>query len=182
MKVRTTKLAAHPTEFGNTNGLGGRVLLPRKQLMVGGMAYETPSATTEADVMALKALQEILASVIDFSQATALDASNPHLLDPKNMHPNTMTHIVVRYSALRGNLSVGWTLAKNLEAGRPPSRAKAYVIRLLVVIMEVVAKRRQTSGKLFLSLAANRILKETCQIYINKMMEPGLLLVAWKKM
>lgn len=92
-----------------------------------------------------------------------------------------MTHKVVRYSALRGSWSVGWTLAKNLEAGRPPSRAKAYVMRLLVVIIEVVAKRRQTSGKLFDIQRRITSLKETCWLYINMMMEPGLLLVAWKK-
>lgn len=65
-RVRITRLAIHPTDFGNTNGLGGRVLLPRKQLIAGGIAYETPSATTEADVIALKALRKVLATVIDF--------------------------------------------------------------------------------------------------------------------
>jgi hypothetical protein len=42
-------------------------------LIAGGIAYETPRATTEAEMMALKAL-----------------------LEPRKMHPKIMTRIVVR--------------------------------------------------------------------------------------
>jgi hypothetical protein len=41
--------------------------------MAGGIAYETPSATTEAEMMALKAL-----------------------LEPRKMQPKTVTRMVVR--------------------------------------------------------------------------------------
>lgn len=44
-----------------------------------------------------------------------------YLEEPRKIHPNAITTTTVRMSALRGNLSVGWTLAKNREAGRPPS-------------------------------------------------------------
>jgi hypothetical protein len=112
--------------LGSLNGLeAGSIFLPRKQLIAMGMPYETPSATTDAEIMALNAL-----------------------LDPKKMQPKITTKIVVRYKALRGRSSVGWTFAKNFDAGRPPSRAKAYVIRLEVVMMLVVANKRQTSGKI----------------------------------
>src|SRR5271163_1944707 len=96
-----------------------------------------PRATTDAETMALKAL-----------------------LDPRNMQPKIMTSTVVRYRAFIGTSSRKLTLAKNFDAGRPPSRANAYTIRLLVVMMLVVAKSRQMSGN------------------INRQMEPALLLVA----
>lgn len=44
-----------------------------------------------------------------------------YLEEPRKIHPNAITTTTVRMSALRGNLSVGWTFAKNGEAGRPPS-------------------------------------------------------------
>ncbi|KAL9580249.1 MAG: hypothetical protein Q9203_006377 [Teloschistes exilis] len=59
-----------------------------------------------------------------------------------------MTHAFVRSREFNGSPSVGCTFAKIFEAGRPPSLANAQVIRLLVVMMAVVAKRRQTSGNL----------------------------------
>lgn len=59
-----------------------------------------------------------------------------------------MTHAFVRSSEFSGSPSVGCTLAKIFEAGSPPSLANAQVMRLLVVMMPVVAKRRQTSGNL----------------------------------
>ena len=88
-----------------------------------GMAYDTPSATTDAEIIALKAL-----------------------LDPRKMQPKMMTSAVVRYNALRGSPKLGWTWAKNRLAGNPRSRAKAYVIRLLVVMILIVAKSTHTSG------------------------------------
>lgn len=72
------------------------------QLIAIGIPYDTPSATTLAEIIALNAL-----------------------LEPKKMHPKTTTRAVVRYRALRGRSRRGWTLAKKREAGRPPSRAKA---------------------------------------------------------
>jgi hypothetical protein len=49
-----------------------------------------------------------------------------YLDDPKKMHPNAITTITLRINALSGNLSVGWTVAKKREAGRPPSLWKIY--------------------------------------------------------
>lgn len=37
------------------------------------------------------------------------------------MQPKIMTTTTVKISAFKGSLSVGWTLAKNRDAGRPPS-------------------------------------------------------------
>lgn len=107
-------------------------------LIPGGMAYEIPRATTEAAVIALKAL-----------------------LDPRKMQPKTMTSRVVNPTALSGTLRPGWTFAKNFENGMPRSRAKAYVIRLLVVIILMVALSKQINGK------------------TRRQMEPALLPVAW---
>lgn len=56
------------------------------------------SMTTEEETMALNALD-----------------------DPRKMHPKTTTKKTVRYKAFKGTLSLSWTLAKNLEAGKPPS-------------------------------------------------------------
>lgn len=64
------------------------------------------------------------------------------------MTPKMTTTNDVRNSALSGRPSCGWTLAKKDDAGRPPSRAKAKIIRLLVVMTEMVAKARQTRGRL----------------------------------
>ena len=47
--------------------------------MAGGIAYETPRATTEAEMMALSAE-----------------------LEPRKMHPNITTRAVVRYNAFNG--------------------------------------------------------------------------------
>jgi hypothetical protein len=54
------------------------------QLMAIGMPYETPRATTDAEMMALKAL-----------------------LEPKKMQPKITTKMVVRYRALSGRSRVG---------------------------------------------------------------------------
>lgn len=64
------------------------------------------------------------------------------------MQPKMTTSAVVRQSELRGKPKVGWTLAKTLDIGSPPSRAKAQVMRLLVVMILIVAKRRHTRGNL----------------------------------
>ena len=58
------------------------------------------------------------------------------------------TKAVVKINALSGISSFALTFMKILEAGSPPSRAKAYVIRELVVMIDIVANRRHTSGKL----------------------------------
>lgn len=78
-----------------------------------------PRATTDAETMALKAL-----------------------LEPRKMQPNMMTRITVNHSAFNGTSRCVLTFAKNLEAGRPRSRAKAYTIRLLVVMMLTAANCR----------------------------------------
>ena len=81
--------------MGSTKGLGGSILLPRRQLMAGGMAYDTPSATTEAEVMALNALSKNSQRPI-FSSTQKLCKLPTDLLDPRKMHPKMMTQIVVR--------------------------------------------------------------------------------------
>ncbi len=92
------------------------------------------------------------------------------LLEPRKIQPKMTTSATVSSSALSGSPNEGCTLAKTLENGRPPSLrtplasiyvgasrrkmqtylAKAYVIRLLVVMIVIVAKRRQMRGNLFL--------------------------------
>jgi len=67
--------------------------------------------------------------------------------EPRKIQPKRITSAVVRMSELRGTPREGWTFAKVREKGRPRSRAKAQVIREEVVIMPVVAKRRQIRGK-----------------------------------
>lgn len=109
-------LAIHPRGPGSTNDLAGNFVLPCKQFMVGGIAYDTPKATTEAEMIALKAL-----------------------LEPRKIKPKMTTSIVVRYNEFNGSSSFGCTLAKKRLAGSPPSLAKAQVIRLLVVMILVVA-------------------------------------------
>lgn len=93
-----TRLAIHPSGPGSTNGRGPSILRPRKQLMAIGIPYDKPRATTEAERMALKALEE-----------------------PRNMQPNTTTQAVVRMRAFKGSCNFGCTLANTLEKGRPPS-------------------------------------------------------------
>ncbi len=70
--------------------------------MAGGIAYVTPRATTEADVMALNVLD-----------------------DPRKMHPNTSTQPAVHSRALSGTSRPGCTRAKTRLNGIPRSRAKA---------------------------------------------------------
>lgn len=53
---RRTRLQHQPNGPGRLKGLGGSILRPRRQLMAGGIEYEMPRATTEAEMMALKAL------------------------------------------------------------------------------------------------------------------------------
>ena len=74
------------------------MLRPRRQFTAIGIPYAMSNMTTEAEIMALKALDE-----------------------PRKMHPKMITRMTVKYSALRGTLSFEWTLAKNGDAGRPPS-------------------------------------------------------------
>jgi hypothetical protein len=56
--IAQTRFAIHPSGPGRTNGLSGSILRPRRQLMAIGMPYETPSATTDAEIIALKALED----------------------------------------------------------------------------------------------------------------------------
>src|SRR6266498_1565023 len=57
--MRRTILHTHPQIPGSLNARSsGNIFRPRRQLIAGGIAYETPSATTEAEMMALKALLE----------------------------------------------------------------------------------------------------------------------------
>lgn len=53
-----TKFAIQPSQFGIANALGGSIFRPRKTLIAMGIAYDTPRATTEAEISALKALLE----------------------------------------------------------------------------------------------------------------------------
>ncbi|KAL9578761.1 MAG: hypothetical protein Q9212_005512 [Teloschistes hypoglaucus] len=154
---------------GKTKGLGPNIFRPRRQLIAIGIAYETPKATTEAEMIALKALEHV-------------KTPPSYLLDPKKMHPKIMTQAFVRSSEFNGSPSVGCTFAKILEAGRPPSLANAQVIRLLVVMMAVVAKRRQTSGNLSLRQYLTWQHASIHATNSRSMMEPVRLFVAWKKM
>lgn len=90
------------------------------QLTAMGIAYDKSSTTTDADMMALKAL-----------------------VDPSKMNPKRTTIAEVRVRAFNGRPWREWTLAKKREAGRPPSRAKAKIMRLLVVMTLSVANTRQ---------------------------------------
>ncbi|KAL8803734.1 MAG: hypothetical protein Q9182_003009 [Xanthomendoza sp. 2 TL-2023] len=133
-----TKFASQAKARGSTNALCRNILRPLRQLIAIGIAYDTPSATTEAEMMALNALD------------TLSTASFLLCMDGQKIHPKMITHTVVRYNEFNGSSRVGCTRAKILDSGNPPSRAKAHVMRLLVVMMLVVAKRRQMSGKLLL--------------------------------
>lgn len=56
--TQRTRLAVHPTNPDSLNGRdSGSIVRPRIQLIAMGIPYETPRATTDADMMALKALQ-----------------------------------------------------------------------------------------------------------------------------
>lgn len=82
--------------------------------MAGGMAYETPSATTDAEMMALKALGLQLAS-------ECIQRGELYLDEPRKMQPKMTTNAVVRISALRGISCFECTFAKKRLAGSPPS-------------------------------------------------------------
>lgn len=106
--------------------------------------------------------------------------SEGYLLDPRKMQPKMITQAFVSSNELSGSSSVGCTLAKMLEAGSPPSLAKAHVIRLLVVMILTVAKRRQTRGKLVNGQSYVRSVADV-RTYRRSMMDPVRLFVAWKK-
>lgn len=93
-----TRFATQPIAIGSLKGRSPSILRPRRQFIKIGMAYEIPRATTEAERMALNAL-----------------------LEPRKIQPNITSRTTVNISALRGSCNLGWTLAKNLENGRPPS-------------------------------------------------------------
>ena len=75
-------LAAQATGSGIVKLRGGNMRRPRMQLMATGMPYDTPSATTDAAVMALNAE-----------------------LEPRKMQPKMMTHAVLKMRALSGRSS-----------------------------------------------------------------------------
>jgi len=62
------------------------------------MPYETPNATTDAEMIALKAA-----------------------LEPRKIQPKMTVSAVVKFNAFRGRSNLAWTLAKYLENGNPPS-------------------------------------------------------------
>lgn len=58
-QISLTRLAVHANHSGNLKDLeAGSILLPRIQLIAIGIPYETPRATTEAEIIALNALLE----------------------------------------------------------------------------------------------------------------------------
>lgn len=76
-----TRFAVQPIKPFNLKGLdSGSILRPRIQLMAMGIPYDTPRATTEAEIMALNAL-----------------------LDPRKMQPKITTRATVSMRALRGS-------------------------------------------------------------------------------
>lgn len=70
-------------------------------------------------MMALKALPRV--SVC--ANMKIVDSS--YLVDPRKIKPKMTTRAKLRYSEFKGTFSLGWTLEKKGEKGRPPSRAKA---------------------------------------------------------
>jgi hypothetical protein len=57
-EIQHTRFAVQPRSTGSLNDRdSGSMFLPRMQLMAIGMPYETPRATTEADMIALNALE-----------------------------------------------------------------------------------------------------------------------------
>lgn len=109
--------------LGRTNCLSGSIFRPRIQFTAIGIPYAISNITTEAETMALKALDE-----------------------PRKMHPNMITRTTVKYNAFSGTLSFGWTWEKNGDAGRPPS---LFLLVLLwsrgVVRWWVTLRRRKPS-------------------------------------
>jgi hypothetical protein len=123
--ARPTKFAIQPSQFGNANALGGSIFRPRQTLIAMGIAYDTPRATTEAEISALKAL-----------------------LEPIKIKPKRLVKPAANMRAFRGCPSRGWTFEKNGDQGTPPSLAKAYVMRDEVVMIAISAKRIQPSGNM----------------------------------
>lgn len=92
---------------------------------------------------------------------------NSHFVEAMLMTPKMTTTTEVSMSAFRGRPRRGCTLAKNFEAGRPPSRANAKIIRLLVVMTEIVAKARHTSGNMRRQMAPAVFLVALSKIWSN---------------
>lgn len=108
-----------------------------------GMPYETSRATTDADMIALNALFNNQYTIYSY------DTAEEYLEDPRKIRPKIITRAVVKYNAFSGTFNLLSTRAKKRDAGNPPSRAKAYTMRLDVVMIVMAAKRRQTSGILY---------------------------------
>lgn len=91
------------------------------QLMAMGIPYARSNKTTEADMIALKALPFVsLNQLIKKGKPV-----NSYLVEPRKMRPKMMTRTRLRTSEFKGTFKPEWTLAKKREKGRPPSRAKA---------------------------------------------------------
>lgn len=104
-----------------------------------GMPYDKSSATTDAEIIALNALIGQLNSYI-------LKREIVHLEEPRKIHPKQMTTTTVKMRAFRGNLRVGWTLAKNLEAGRPPSLCSSALVRIIYLKVILPGKSENHSA------------------------------------
>ena len=66
--------------------------------MAGGMAYETPRATTDAEMMALKALR----ASAKLNGHRKYGKLRHYLEEPRKMQPKITTRAVVRMRAFRG--------------------------------------------------------------------------------
>jgi hypothetical protein len=60
--ARAIRLTIQPRACGKTNDLSGIICLPLRQFIAIGIPYATSSMTTDEDVMALNALQGVIAS------------------------------------------------------------------------------------------------------------------------
>jgi hypothetical protein len=89
------------------------------------MPYDTLRAITDAEMIALNALQpckRLLRGTEHKSDHEELGAT--YLLEPRKMHPKMITRTVVKYSAFNGKSRVGWTLAKKSGCWQPAVSAK----------------------------------------------------------
>lgn len=110
------------------------------------------------------------------------------------MHPNAITTTTLRMSALRGNLSVGWTFAKNREAGRPPSLWRMSICVVCWKEDQIPCKGKDHSAasrhdadyskdqadqrQPIPSRQSGNTIRERFTTYIKRQIPPALLLVA----
>lgn len=140
---KLTILAVQARGSGIFHGLSLIILRPRMTLTIIGMPYETSRATTDAEMIALKALSNRQ------NTSSLFNVFGKYLVEPRKINPKIITRAVVKYSAFSGTFNLLCTRAKTREAGNPPSRANAYTMRLDVVMIVMAANRRQTSGILY---------------------------------